>query len=168
MPHLTSNQKHNILMLYQSHDTTHTFKSLAHQYNIKGGEKVIRNWYHQWNGTPQSLERKKGSGKTALLSSNDINNYIRTPIRNKNRSSKPIHYPQLLSSIHKKTGKKISLRTIQNYGKQKLGVKQKRTIKRTSKESNHIQYTQLHNYHPSCTYMTLKCVCLFLFAAQCL
>lgn len=135
MPHLSSNEKHNILKLYQRNSHTHNFQTLAQQFSIKGGEKVIRNWYNQWDGNPQSLERKKGSGRPSILTPQQVNDYIRTPIRNKNRSSKPIHYPQLHSSIQQKTGKQICLRTIQKIGKQKLRVKQKRTKKRTAQES---------------------------------
>jgi transposase len=134
MPQLTPKQKHDILTLYSSNDSNYTFESLAHQYNIKGGKNVIWRWYQQWNGTPQSLERKKGSGRPTLLSSQQVNDYIRTPIRNKNRSFKPIHYTQLHSSIQQKTGKQISLRTVQRCGKEKLGVQQKRTKKRTAQE----------------------------------
>jgi len=134
MPHLTAQQKHDILKLYSSHDHNYSFAALAQQYNIKGGRQVVENWYHQWTGSPKSLERKKGSGRPPVLTSQQVNDYIRTPIRNKNRSFKPIHYPQLHSSIQQKTGKQISLRTIQNYGKEKLGVKQKRTKKRTAQE----------------------------------
>jgi hypothetical protein len=134
MPHLTPNQKHNILTLYSSDTNTHTMESLAHQYNIKGGKQQIWKWYRQWNGTPQSLERKRGSGRPTILTPQQVNDYIRTPIRNKNRSSKPIHYTQLHTSIKQKTGRQISLRTVQNYGKEKLGVKQKRTKKRTAQE----------------------------------
>jgi transposase len=155
MPHLSSNQKHNILMLYRSHDRTHSFESLAHQYNIKGGKHVIQNWYKQWNGTPESLQRKKGSGKHAVLTSKQVKDYIQIPIRNKNRTSTPVHYTDLLPSIQQKIGKKISLSTIQKIGKQKLGVKQKRTIKRTVKESNQTQYKHLYEYRSSCTYSTL-------------
>ena len=129
---------HNILTLYSSNKNKHTFKSLALEYNIKGGRDVVARWYHQWDGTPQSLERKKGSGRPSVLTSQQVNEYIRMPIRNKNRSSKPIHYPQLHTSIQQKTGKQISLRTIQKIGKEKLGVKQKRTKKRTSQESNKV------------------------------
>ena len=134
MPQLTPNEKHNILTIYSSNKDKHTFKSLAHQYNIKGGKDVIYRWYRQWDGTPQSLERKKGSGRPTLLTSKQVNDYIRMPIRNKNRSSKPIHYPQLLSTIREKTDINVSLSTIQKIGKNELGVKQKRTKKRTAQE----------------------------------
>ena len=81
MPQLTANQKHNILTIYSSTDNTYSFESLAHQYNIKGGKNVIWRWYQKWDGTPQSLGRKKGSGRPTVLTSQQVNDYIRTPIR---------------------------------------------------------------------------------------
>lgn len=143
MHQLTSNLKHHILTLYQPRNRNRSFQSLAHQYNIKGGKQVIQKWYKQWNGTPQSLERKKGSGRPKLLTSTEVREYIKRPIRNKNRSCIPVHYPQLLSSIHEKTGKQISIQTLRRIGKQQLGVKQKRTKKRTADESNHKYYTNI-------------------------
>lgn len=135
MPQLTPNEKHNILTIYSSNKHKHSFNSLAHQYNIKGGGRTIQNWYKVWNGTPKSLERKTGSGRPTVLTSQQVRDYIRMPICNKNRSSKPIHYPQLLSSIREKTDIDVSLSTIQKIGKNELGVKQKRTKKRTAQES---------------------------------
>jgi len=141
MPQLTPNQKHNILTIYSSENNTHTLASLARQYSLQGGGRLIQNWYKQWNGTPQSLERKKGSGRPFVLTSQQVDKYIRMPIQNKNRSCKPVHYPQLHTSIQQKTGKQMSLRTIQKIGKEKLGVKQKRTKKRTAQESKQKQHT---------------------------
>jgi transposase len=134
MSQLTSNEKHNILKLYVKRSTTHGFVALARQHCISGGEKVIRNWFKQWDGTPQSLERKQGSGRPTKLTPAQVNDCIRTPIRNKNRAAVPVHYPQLLPAIQEKTGEPVSLRTVQRTGKEQLGVKQKRTKKRTREE----------------------------------
>ena len=134
MPQLTPKQKHDILTIYSQNKTKHSFESLAHRYNIKGGRNVIWRWYQQWDGTPQSFERKKGSGRHTKLTPQQIKDYIQIPIRNKNRSFKPIHYPQIHSSILQKTDNQLSLRTVQRYGKKKLGVQQKRTKKRTAQE----------------------------------
>lgn len=134
MPHLTCLQKHNILQSYTTSTHKNTFESLAQQHNIKGGARVIQRWYSKWNGTPESLQRQEGSGRPAILSTQEVNNYIRTPIRNKNRSFTPIHYPELKATIVEKTEKSISLRTVQRIGKTQLGVKQKRTKKRTREE----------------------------------
>jgi hypothetical protein len=132
MPHLTPKQKHDILKLYTPNDRNYSFESLARQYNIAGGCRVIQNWYYQWNGTPQSLERKKGSGRPTILTPQQVNDYIRTPIRNKNRSFKPIHYTQLLPSIQQKSSTQVSIQTVRRIGHQQLGARQKRTKKRTA------------------------------------
>jgi transposase len=137
MPHLTAQQKHDILKLYSPYDRSNTFEALAQQYNIKGGARVVQNWYHQWTGSPKSLERKRGSGRAKSLTSRQVKDLMQIPIRNKNRASVPIHYPEIHSSIIEKTGKTISLRTVQRMGKEKLGAKQKRTNKRTAVESKH-------------------------------
>jgi transposase len=137
MPQLEPYQKHNILQLYLSSDNHDSMETLAHRYNIKGGKYTIIRWLQQWDGTPESLERKKGSGRPTILTSKEVRDTIQLPIRNKNRSSQPIHYTDLLPSITQKTGKKISLSTIQKIGKNKLGAKQKRTNKRTAVESKH-------------------------------
>jgi transposase len=137
MPQLTPNEKHDILTLYSSNDHRYTKKSLSEQYNIKGGRMTISRWLQQWDGTPESLERKESSGRPTLLTSKQIRDTIQLPIRNKNRSSQPIHYPDLLPSITKKTGKKISVETIRRIGREQLGIKQKRTNKRTTVESKH-------------------------------
>jgi transposase len=125
MPHLTPKQKHDILKLYSPYDRNNSFESLAHQYNIKGGSQVLQNWYRQWNGQPKSLERQRGSGRQKLLTSKQVKDLIQIPIRNKNRASVPVHYPEIQSSVIEKTGKTISLRTIQRIGHDQIGAKQK-------------------------------------------
>jgi transposase len=140
MPCLTPNEKHNILTLYYNKQHKHTFDSLAKQFNIKGGRRTIINWHKKWNGTVESLERKQGSGRPKVLSSTQVKNYIQIPIRNKNRSHQPVHYTQLLPSVQKKTNTNVSLRSIQRYGKEELGAKQKRTKKRTADESKPAQH----------------------------
>ena len=144
MPQLTPKQKHDILTIYSHNKHKHSFESLAHQYNIKGGKQLLSRWYQQWNGTPQSLERKRGSGRPTILTSTEVRDSIQLPLRNKNRAHVPVHYSDLLPSIIQKTGKKISLTTIKRIGHDQLGARQKRTKKRTAVES---KYT--HTIHTS-------------------
>jgi hypothetical protein len=141
MPQLTPKQKHDILTIYSQNKHKHSFESLAHQYDIKGGKKTLIRWYQQWNGTAQSLERKKGSGRPTILTPQQVKDYIQIPIRNKNRSFKPIHYPQLLPSIQKKSSTQVSIQTVRRIGHQQLGVRQKRTKKRTAQERKQTQHT---------------------------
>jgi transposase len=137
MPQLTSNQKHDILVRCANKNSHESIVSVARAYNLKGGSRVIRKWRQEWDGTPASLERKSGSGRPRLLSSAQVRQYIQLPIRNKNRGHTPVHYPQIQDTIKRKTGKQISLRSTQRYGREEAGVKQKRTVKRTAAESKH-------------------------------
>jgi hypothetical protein len=41
MPQLTPNEKHNILTIYSHNQHKHSFESLAHQFDIKGGGRTI-------------------------------------------------------------------------------------------------------------------------------
>lgn len=140
MPHLTPFEKHIILKSYTNHPTHATLSSIARDFCISGGASTIKKWLNQWNGTVQSLQRKSGSGRPKLLTSTQVKDYITQPIRNKNRSYKTVHYTELQSSIQHKTGKEVSLRSIQRYGKQELAIKHKQTKKRTADERNHIHH----------------------------
>lgn len=141
MSHLTPQQKHDILRLYLSSDTRYNMTTLSQQYNIKGGRMTISRWLQQWDGSPESLERREGSGRPTILTPKEVKDNIQLPIRNKNRSFKPVHYPQLHATILQKTEKQVSLRTVQRYGKEQLGVKQIRTKKRTAQERKQTQHT---------------------------
>lgn len=72
--------KHHILTQYQPYSHTHNFRCLAVQYNIKGGESTIRNWYQQWDGTEASLNRKRVSGRPRILSSTQVQRHVATRI----------------------------------------------------------------------------------------
>jgi hypothetical protein len=116
-------------------------KSLSQQYNIKGGSKTMSRWLQQWDGSPESLERREGSGRHTILTPQEVKDTIQLPIRNKNRSFKLVHYTDLLPSVTQKTGKEISVETIRRIGREQLGVKQKRTKKRTAQERKQTQHT---------------------------
>lgn len=154
--------KHHILTQYQPHGRENSFAALAQHYNIAGGGETVRIWYQRWDGSAVSLERRKVSGRPRLLSNIQVNNLIRTPIKNKNRAHAAVNYPQLLPSVREKTGKKIALRTLQNYGKRDVGIKAKQTNKRTAAESESTHTTHHVN---TCMYfdrtLTSSCVCVF-------
>jgi len=135
MKHFCAELKQHILTQYASQPSSHSFSSLAA--TIEGGisPSTVRNWYHQWDGTQQSLVHKKGAGRPRLLNKAQVNSYIRTPIRNKNRSHHAASYTQLLPSVQQKTGVDVSLRSLRRYGKRDLHVKMIHTKKRTADES---------------------------------
>ena len=136
MPHLSAEVKHSILLEYIPHSTTHSFAalSLARRHDVAGGGEVVRRWHQRWNRTPQSLERREGSGATPILTPSEISRHIRAPILAANRSQRAIHYPDVWKQVQTKTGKKIALRTLQQYGKEKCQIKERTTHKRTRAE----------------------------------
>lgn len=134
MPHLSAEAKHHILLEYAPHDASHGFTALARRHAVKGGADVVRRWHQRWDGTAASLERKAGSGKPRALSTAEVHQHVRDPILAANRAHSAVHYSTLLPSVQEETGVELSLRTLQRYGKEELGAKQKHTKKRTAAE----------------------------------
>lgn len=137
MPLFTPELKHHILQQHSTNPDECSFAALAQRYGVKGGRKVVRDWWLAWDGTSASLQRKEGSGKQPLLSTAQIRRHIATPIRAANRAHRAISYTSLLPQVQAATGKQLSLRTLQDYGKKELGGKQASTRKRTAHESEY-------------------------------
>lgn len=141
MSSFTPQQKHNILTHYSAHQRGAGFKALARRFAVQGGHKLIREWHARWDGTPVSLEHKGGAGRPRVLSTRQVQQHVRAPILRANQAHTAIHYTDLRASIQRKTGKSPSLRTVQRYGKEEQGAKQKHTKKRTAVESEYIHTT---------------------------
>jgi len=135
MPHLTATAKHHILLEYSPRSPTHSLAALAARHGIAGGKSTLSRWLARWDGTPRSLQEQQRSGRPRTLSSAQVSRHIRAPILAANRAHRAVSYTQLLPSVQAKTGKELSLRTLQHYGRQELGAKQKHTKKRTAAES---------------------------------
>lgn len=151
MSHLSAEAKHHILLEYTPRDTSRSFSALARRHAVRGGERTIRRWHQRWNGTLHSLERKDGSGKARILTAAEVNRHVRAPILAANRSHRAIHYTDLLPEVQRKTGKKISLRSLQQYGKEELAIKQRHTKKRTAGES---ECTRIRKRDRTCLFVT--------------
>lgn len=130
----TAQQKHDILIHIQSHDTHCDPVTIANLHGVIVTRQTIWNWQQQWNGTPQSLEHKIGAGRPRLLTTTEVTRYVRQPILAANRSHTAINYTQLLQSIQQKSHKRISIQTLRRVGKEQLNVKFKHTRKRTREE----------------------------------
>jgi hypothetical protein len=135
MSQLPASTKHAILLEYSPRSPTHSFSALAARHHIRGGESTIRKWHVRWDGTPDSLEHKRGAGRPHMLTPSEVSRYVRAPILAANRAHKAVHYSDLLSKVRQKTGKEIALRTLEHYGQQELHANKKMTKKRTAAES---------------------------------
>lgn len=141
MKQLTAKHKHSILMEYCPYTPSNSFTALAARTGGGLTQSTIQRWYQRWDGTPASLERKPVSGRPRVLSRAQAARHIRPRIRSANRNARAIHYTDILAPVRAATDKKVSLRTLQRYGKEELHVTQKQTKKRTAAERK-------------CTYMT--------------
>ena len=139
MSGLTSAVKHHILTQYLPHSHENSFSALAARYNVKGGRRTVLRWYIQWDGTPRSLEHKRGAGRHRLLSAAEVNENIRVPILERNRSHHAVHYTDLVDPTRERTGKNVSLRTIQRYGEKILRARDKTTRTRTEDECTYLE-----------------------------
>ena len=134
MSHLSADQKHTILLEYSPHDSRRSFHALARRFAVKGGGRTIQRWHAEWDRTPQSLERREGSGRAPILTPAEVGRYIRAPILAANHAYHAIHYTEVHDQIEEKTGKSISLPTVQRFGKEQLGGHNRHTHKRTEQE----------------------------------
>jgi transposase len=134
MKQFTPEQKHEILLEYQPRSSTHSFPALARRHAVAGGERTIKNWFAQWKHTIASLQHKRGAGRPRILTHAEVQRYIATPIRRKNRLHQPVHYTDLQSTVEEQTDKQVSPRTIRRYGKEELGGRLKHGKKRTVEE----------------------------------
>jgi hypothetical protein len=130
----TAQQKHDILIHCESRRAHETEVDVAAAHGVTTTRETIWIWRLRWNRTPPSLERKKGSGKAPLLTPAEVSRHIRAPILAANRAHRVVTYPTLLPEVQRKTGKNLALRTLQDYGKQRLQARVKHTRKRTADE----------------------------------
>jgi transposase len=136
--------KQIILQRYKDSQYQISFRELAKLYNIKGGHKVIRLWYKQWNGKIESLYNKYKSGRPPILNNKQTYNYITKFIRNHNRKAKKVHYHNLYVHIKNNLQVHIAERTIRKYGKD-LGIKYKTAKPKTELECKFILLYLYHN-----------------------
>jgi transposase len=137
MRHFSADRKHSILCECVRYSRTHGFAALARRHSVPGGEDTVAAWYRRWDGTPVSLEEKQGRGRPRLLTSAEVSRHVRPRILAANRNNRAINYTQMLPAVRRATGKSISIRTLQHYGKE-LGVKFKRVTGRTNRERQRV------------------------------
>ena len=104
---------------------------------MAGGKRTVQRWHERWDGSPASLEEQSRTGRPRVLSRAQVSRHVRAPILAANRAHRAIRYSELLPRVQAATGQQLSLRSLQRYGKQELGAKQKHTKKRTAAESEY-------------------------------
>jgi hypothetical protein len=160
MKQFTPEQKHEILLEYQPRSPTHNFSALAARHLIIGGGKVVKRWHDRWNHTAASLQHKSVPGRPRRLTPAEVKRHIALPIRRRNRAHLPVHYNELQPVIAERTGREISVRTIQRYGKEELQGRHTHGKKRTAEERECMRASVLLDSICCCSSVCSKlCVC---------
>ena len=133
----TPQHKHTILTHYRAGVRGAGFAALARRFAVQGGASAIQRWYQRWDGTPQSLQHKKGAGRPHVLSRREVQQHVRAPILRANREHRAVHYPKLHAALVDKTGKEVSVQTVRRIGHEELGARHRRGKKRTADESEY-------------------------------
>ena len=105
--------KHKVLEEYRPGVVGCGFKALAKRFKITGGHKLIMYWYHSWDGTVQSLDRKATRSQQRKLSSEDAKRCILDLVATANSKYQPITYQMVQSHVETALDQKVSLRTVQ-------------------------------------------------------
>lgn len=135
MAHLTADVKHHILLECTAESNTRSLDSIAALHDIKGGRATLHSWLSRWDGNAASLEEKPRSGRPPLLSTAQVHRHIQPRVLAANRQHRAIHYTDMLKQVVDATHTKLSLRTLRRYGREELGIKQRKSKKRTHNES---------------------------------
>ncbi len=128
--HYSTIYKQEVVNYYITHQPHISFQAVATLFHIKGGHRTVSRWYKRRN----SLETKPRSGRPTILNQDEINTHIGTKMLRKNRQPTAVHYTDIIDDVKKNTRKEISLPTIRRYGYDRLGIRKKKTSKRTSQE----------------------------------
>jgi transposase len=64
----TVEQKHEILLHLENRREGQSPDDIAALHGVAGGRQTLHNWRRQWDGTPHSLEHKRGAGRPRALS----------------------------------------------------------------------------------------------------
>jgi len=134
MKQLTAEQKHSILTHLRSGGEGVSAEGVAAAHGVKGGSSTLKKWMKKWDGTAQSLQRREVSGRPRALSIAQATRHLKPRILAVNRRGQAVHYTTLLPAVTAASGKKVSLRTLQRYGKEDLSIKQRRSKKRPASE----------------------------------
>jgi transposase len=126
--------KHNILTQYASNKRGNGFDTLAKHFHIAGGGSTIKYWFDRWDGTATSLEHRHGAGRPTIMNTHEMKQHILAPIKHRNKKHEAVNYTTIHRTLKSTINKSVSLSTIKRYGKEKLGIKKKRTKKCMNRE----------------------------------
>jgi len=126
----STHEMHNILTEYKPGVRGSGLHALSKKYNVRGGPKLISEWFKKWDGTEASLRKQSGGDVRSILTPKEKDLHIRKFATRKSKVE-AVNYPEVKENVEKKTGKEISLRSVRRVGK-KMNLsskKRKRVLK---------------------------------------
>ena len=87
-------------------------RALAKKHKVQGGHNLIKYWLSKWDGTVESLETVSGGDHRSILTNQEKNKYVDRYITRRSKKG-AVQYPEVKVHIENKTGKNISLPTVQ-------------------------------------------------------
>ena len=108
-----------------------SLEACARRFGMKGGKRTLSRCLARRN----ELETKRRSGRPTVLNAEQINDYVSHPIQEANANATAIQYKQVQQAIQQQTSLRPSLRTVQRYGHDRLGIQQRKSVKRLATES---------------------------------
>ncbi len=95
-------------------------------------------WYHQWDGTVQSLSTKSRTSWPRTLTKKEVKRYVLNFVKMMNDQYKLVNYKMVQSHVEVSLNQKVPLSTIQRYGRKECDFKSRETHEITSGD---IKYT---------------------------
>lgn len=126
-PSREAKRKHRILLQYDPDIPGHSFADLAVKYHVKSGGRTVKNWYDQWDGTPQSLERKPGSGRKSMLTNAQKKKYIRDFVAARHRAGEHVSWADVQKNVYVHTKQRLSVHAVGEIGRTEFGISAKKT-----------------------------------------
>ena len=115
-----------VLTFIENYDQEINFDQVAKYFNIQGGRQTIWRWKKDYETGNIKMTRAPNPEKHSKINLEDTKEQIKEKIKEAHDEHIPITYPM----IHESLGIDISLKRIQQLGKNQLDVASKTIIKR--------------------------------------
>jgi transposase-like protein len=120
--------KERVVREYKKGVRGHGFDALSKRFLIQ--KMVIKKWWRKWNSAGRSIaafEEEAGGDRRSILTEREKERYILDFVSHQNAIRKAVDYNDVHANVIKKTKKEVSLRTIQEIGKEELDISWKKT-----------------------------------------
>lgn len=139
--------KELVIHQYKKKTQGQSFRALAKKYGIKGGAKVVRDWWLTWTKGGKTLEalQPQAKGHRRQILTEKEENLIVDYVEKKNEAKKRVDYTDVHEYVVKKTKKDVALRTIQETGKE-LGISWKKTTRTLTCEGKNLALFAFYHF----------------------